>query len=512
MTMTSTTGRPAPVDIEAGLIHVRRPADDTHLADLPLHRPADVAASGARLRAAQPEWERIGVRGRVRWLSRYRRWIVDNTDRLIALGAEEGGRVRNEPMLETTLLIELIDHYTRTAADLLKPKRIRVRSPLVLGKKLTEYRHPHPLVGVIGAWNFPMLLTIGDALPALFAGAAVLIKPSEVTPLAVRELVRGWQRIGAPAVLEAAYGGGDIGAAVVDEADFVQFTGSVATGRRVLERAAATITPVSLELGGKDPCLVLADANLERAANCAVYGGFANNGQVCMGFERVYVEDSVYDRFVELVVAKVAALRSGADDHSDIGALTFAPQLDTVTAHVREALDSGARALTGGHPLDRPGSWYAPTVLVDVDHTMTIMREETFGPVLPIVRVADAQEAIRLANDTEFGLSATVFTGDIDKAEQVAEQLEVGAVNINDFLINMTCVQASQGGWKRSGIGSRGSDHGLLKFTRTKVVARSRIPVGDSEINWFPYTSGRRRAFRSAIRLVHGRGLSRFGR
>ncbi|WP_280260189.1 aldehyde dehydrogenase family protein [Nocardia abscessus] len=506
-----TTKQPARLDTEAGLIHVHRPADGTHITDLPLQQAVHVAECAARLRAAQPEWERIGVRGRIKWLARYRQWIVDNTDRLISIGAEEGGRVRNEPMLETTLMVELIDYYSRSAPKLLEPKRIRPRSPLVLGKKLTEYRHPHQLVGVIGAWNFPMLLTIGDALPALFAGAAVVLKPSEVTPLAVRELIRGWQHIGAPPVLEAVYGGGDIGVAVVDEADFVQFTGSVATGVRVLERAAATITPVSLELGGKDPCLVLAGANLERAANCAVYGGFSNNGQVCMGFERVYVEDSVYDRFVDLVVAKVRALRSGTDDNSDVGALTFAPQLDTVDTQVRDAVAKGARLLTGGHRIDRDGTWYAPTVLVEVDHSMEIMREETFGPVLPIMRVADAQEAIRLANDTEFGLSASVFAGDVQRAEQVAAQLEVGAVNINDFLINMTCVEAPQGGWKRSGIGSRGSDYGLLKFTRTKVVAHSRIPTGDSEINWFPYTPGRRKAFRGAIRLFHGRGFGRFG-
>ncbi|MFI1239876.1 aldehyde dehydrogenase family protein [Nocardia salmonicida] len=509
--MITSSNQPTGVNADAGLIHVHRPADGTHIADVALYSPADVAACANRLRAAQPEWERIGVAGRIEWLARYRQWIVDNTDRLIDIGAEEGGRVRNEPMLETTLLVELIDYYSRSAPKLLAARRIRPGSPLVLGKKLTVHRHPHHLVGVIGAWNFPMLLTIGDALPALFAGAAVMVKPSEVTPLAVRELLRGWGHIGAPPVFEAVNGGGDIGAAVVDEADFVQFTGSVATGKRVLERAAATITPVSLELGGKDPCLVLAGANLARAANCAVYGGFSNNGQVCMGFERVYVEDSVYDEFLELLVAGVRALRSGTDANSDVGALTFAPQLDIVDEQVRDAVQRGARVLTGGQRIDRAGTWYAPTVLADVDHSMTIMREETFGPVLPVMRVADAQEAIRLANDTEFGLSATVFAADNDEAEQIAAQLQVGAVNINDFLINMTCAEAPQGGWKQSGIGSRGSEYGLLKYTRTKVVAGSRIPTADREINWFPYTPIRRRVFRGAVRLFHGRGFGRFG-
>ncbi|NKY30573.1 aldehyde dehydrogenase family protein [Nocardia gamkensis] len=509
--MTATSEQPPRLDDTAGLIHVRRPSDGTHIADLLLHRPADIAETAIRLRAAQPEWERIGVESRIEWLQSYRQWIVDNTDRLIEIGADEGGRVRNEPMLETTLLVELIDYYSRAAPKLLRTRRIRPGSPLVLGKKLMLHRHPYQLVGVIGAWNFPMLLTIGDALPALFAGAAVMVKPSEVTPLAVRELLRGWEDICAPPVLEAAYGGAAVGGAVVDEADFVQFTGSVATGKRILERAAATITPVSLELGGKDPCLVLAGANLERAANCAVYGGFSNNGQVCMGFERVYVEDSVYDRFVDLVVSRVRALRCGIGDDSDVGALTFAPQLDIVDAQVRDAVARGARVLTGGHRVEGEGTWYAPTVLTDVDHSMAIMREETFGPVLPIMRVTGQEEAIRLANDTEFGLSATVFAEDKHQAEQIAARLEVGAVNIGDFLINMTCVDAPQGGWKRSGLGSRGGEYGLLKYTRTKVVANSRIPTGDREINWFPYTPARRRAFRGAVRLIHGRGLGRFG-
>ncbi|MRH93603.1 aldehyde dehydrogenase family protein [Nocardia sp. SYP-A9097] len=480
------------LDTEAGLIHVRRPAD-------------------GGLRDAQREWERIGVKARTKWLLRMRQWLLDNEHRLVEISRQEGGKVRNEPLLETILMVEVIDYYARVAPKLLSPKHVRGASPLVLGKRFTVDRSAFPLAGVIGAWNFPLLLTFGDAIPALFAGSAVLLKPSEVTPLAVRELVRGWHEIGAPPVVEVLLGGGETGAALVDAVDFVQFTGSVATGKKVAQRAAESVTPVSLELGGKDPCLVLAGANLERAANCAVYGGFANNGQVCMGFERVYVETSVYDEFVERVVAKVKSLRSGIDEHSDVGALTSAPQIDIVDAQVQDAIDKGAKALTGGYRMDRPGTWYAPTVLVDVDHSMTLMREETFGPVLPIVRVADAEEAIRLANDSEFGLSATVFAASTKEGERIAARLEVGAVNINDFLANMTCAEVPQGGWKNSGIGSRASEYGLLKFTRTKVVSSSWLPAMDSEPNWFPYTPTRWRIFRSAARFVHGRGLGRLG-
>ena len=498
------------IDTDQGLVRVFRPVDGSHLEDVPLHVAADVAKMAGSLRSAQRSWEAIGVQGRIEWLKKMRQWILDNDDRLIALSQEEGGKVANEPRLEITLLIEVIDYYTRVAPRLMRPKGVRGSSPLVLGKKFTVHRHPFPLVGVIGAWNFPMLLTLGDAIPALFAGSAVILKPSEVTPLAVIELVRGWKEaIGAPAVIEVAVGGAEVGEALVDAADFVQFTGSVATGKLVAQRAAQTITPVSLELGGKDACIVLEGANMARAVNCVVYGGFANNGQVCMGFERVYVEAPVYDEFVREVVKKVKRLRNGTDDKSDLGAFTSPPQIDIVDKQVRDAIDKGARVLTGGRRIERQGAWYQPTVMVDVDHSMNLMQDETFGPVLPIVKVANSDEAIRLANDSEFGLSATVFAASVHDAERIAAQLEVGAVNIGDFLTNMTCADVPQGGWKNSGIGSRAGEYGLLKFTRTKVVASNRLPAPDSDINWFPYTAKRSRIFRAATRLVHGRGLDR---
>lgn len=509
--MTPPT-HPSPViSDDAKVVHVYRPADGTHLCDVKLDAPEDVAARARQLRSAQPEWERLGVQGRTEWINRFRQWILDNTDRLLQICAEEGGRPINEPLLETTLLVEVIDYYSRVAPKLLAPHRLRPRSLLVTGKKLVVHRHPHPLVGVIGAWNFPLLLTVGDALPALFAGSAVVLKSSELTPIGVRALVQGWREIGAPPVLDVVDGDGAVGAAMVDAVDFIQFTGSVATGRLVARQAADRLIPVSLELGGKDSCVVLSGANLPRAARCAVYGGFANNGQVCMGFERVYVQDDIYDEFVSRVLEGVRRLRSGVDQNSDVGALTSPAQVGIVESHIADAVAKGARILTGGHRVDRDGNWFEPTVLVDVDHTMTVMRDETFGPVLPIMRVADEDEAIRLSNDTEFGLSASVFAATTEQAEHIAARLDVGAVNINDFLINMTSAEAPQGGWKQSGIGSRAGTYGLLKFTRTKVVAENRVGFSDNEINWFPYTPARRRIFRTAVQLVQRRGFDRIG-
>lgn len=496
-----------------GMIHVRRPADGTLMEDVEIDSPERVAAVAARLRAAQPEWEDLEVRGRTKYLEQMRDWTLDNTDRIADIMQAEAGKVRTEAVLELNWVADIINTYARKAPKLLADQHVHASNPLLLGKRFSIVRRPRQLVGVIGPWNFPVVLCFGDGLPALFAGAAVLLKPSEITPLSVREMVRGWREdVGAPLVLDAVYGAGEAGGALIDEVDYVQFTGSVATGQRVAERAAKTVTPVSLELGGKDPFLVLRDANVTRAANCAVVGGFGNNGQVCISTERVYVEAPIYDEFIAKVTANVKALRSGVDGPhigADVGAVTSPAQLGIIESHVEDARSKGARILTGGRRADKAGDWYEPTVLADVDHTMRIMREETFGPVLPIMKVADAEEAIRLANESEFGLSASVFAGSAKEGERIARRIDAGTVNVNDFGIATMCIDVPMGGWKRSGIGARGGDIGLLKFTRAKTISAPRIPTLDREAWWFPYTPFKQDLVQRALRLVHARGLAR---
>ena len=269
------------------------------------------------------------------------------------------------------------------------------------------------MVGIISPWNFPLILSLGDAIPALQAGAAVVIKPSEFTPLGLAEVVEAWKHeIGGPDVFDCVQGIGETGGALVDNVDFIQFTGSDRTGRKVMARAAETLTPVSLELGGKDPMIVLADADVDRAANAAAWGGMINSGQVCISVERIYVEEPVYDEFVAKLTAEVGSIRQGADDArnpKDVGAMTSPNQTAIVEDHVDDALATGARALTGGKRVHGPGDYFEPTVLVDVDHSMKVMRDETFGPVVGVMKVRDAEEALRLANDTRYGLSGSVF-------------------------------------------------------------------------------------------------------
>jgi len=353
-----------------------------------------------------------------------------------------------------------------------------------------------------------------DVIPALAAGAAVLLKPSEVTPLSAVEFVRGWAEIGAPPVLALATGYGETGAAVIASADYLQFTGSTATGRKVAIQCAQRLIPYSLELGGKDPALVLADADLERAVNGIVWGGLFNSGQVCVSVERVYVEAPVYDEFLEKLTNDVRELRQGQDRHGynfDIGAMATSTQRDIVTRHVDEALAKGARALTGGKPTGT-GTFFEPTVLADVDHSMSCMTEETFGPTLPVVKVADEAEAIRLANDSTYGLSATVWTGDRERGERVARQLDVGAVNINDAGANVFSLALPMGGWKHSGVGTRfGGASGMLKYCRQQAITVPRIPTQSRELHWYPVSRRRIKLALGVMRAAAARGVRRFG-
>jgi acyl-CoA reductase-like NAD-dependent aldehyde dehydrogenase len=323
-----------------------------------------------------------------------------------------------------------------------------------------------------------------DALGALAAGCAVLLKPSERTPLTAELILRGWQDSGAPEVLALAQGAREVSEAIIDNSDFIHFTGSSRTGAKVMERAARRLTPVSLELGGKDPMIVLDDADVELAAQAAVWGGMFNAGQMCVSVERVYVLDAVYDQFVAAVVAAIEKLKVGAGEGHHIGSLIDQSQVDVTDRHVREALASGARALTGGARTD--GNFYPPTVLVDVDHSMSCMKEETFGPTLPIMKVSSVAEAVRLANDSPYGLSASVFSRDVERARDVALQLDAGAVNINDVVANLMCLTAPMGGWKESGIGARfGGADGMRKYCRqeTVVLPRTRFGAGGNYYN-----------------------------
>nr|WP_306363906.1 aldehyde dehydrogenase family protein [Nocardia sp. CC227C] len=491
---------------------VRNPATGELAGMVPIHSADEVAAKVRELRLFQPEWEAIGPEGRKEWLLKLQDWLVDNTDHLADVLQSETGKARIDSLIDPAFAVDLTGYYARRAAKFLADEHPSPHSPLARVKTLTTVFRPYPVVGVITPWNFPLAMPAIDVIPALAAGAAVLLKPSEVTPLSALELARGWEAIGAPPVFAIVTGAGETGKAVVDNVDYVQFTGSTGTGRKIAAACTERMIPFSLELGGKDPAIVLADADLDRAAHGIAFGGLFNAGQVCISVERVYVEAPVYDEFLAKLTAAVKEVRQGVDGREpkyDMGALANESQAQIVQRHVQQAVDAGARVLTGGKRTG-VGTLFEPTVLADVDHSMTCMTEETFGPTLPVMKVSDEAEAVRLANDSIYGLSASVWSGDKARAERVARQLDAGAVNINDVFSNMFSFALPMGGWGLSGVGARwGGPNGVRKYCRQQAITKPLLPTQTKELLWFPYSPTKLAIAMSAMRAAGSRGMRR---
>jgi acyl-CoA reductase-like NAD-dependent aldehyde dehydrogenase len=493
-----------------GQIEVENPATGEIVGTVPDLGAGELRAMAARGRDAQPAWEALGFDGRARVLRRAQKWLLDNQDRVVETIVSETGKTHEDAQLaEIGYVANAFGFWAKRAPGYLADEKVSTANPFVLGRKLVVRYAPLGLVGVIGPWNYPLSNSFGDCIPALAAGNAVILKPSEVTPLTSLVMEEGMRACGLPdCVFQVATGRGETGAALVDEADMVMFTGSTATGKKVMERASHTLTPVSLELGGKDPMIVLADADVERAANAAVYYSMQNGGQTCISVERVYVEAPVYDDFVKRVSEKVRALRQGVPagpGSVDVGAVTFPKQLEIVSRHVEAARAAGATVVTGGHASTSPGRFYEPTVLVGVDHTMEAMTEETFGPTLPIMRVADAEEALRLANDSPYGLAASVWTKDLARGEALARRVESGVVCVNDAQVHYLALELPMGGWKASGLGSRHGAGGIRKYTRQQSLLITRFgPKRD--VHMFPYRARTTGLLGRLVKLVYGRG------
>jgi acyl-CoA reductase-like NAD-dependent aldehyde dehydrogenase len=494
----------------AATIAVENPATGETIGHVPDLSDAEVAALAKRARIAQPGWEALGFDGRAEVFREMRRWFVENRQRVVQTIVAETGKTREDAQTaELFLILDSLSFWAKRAPKYLADERVRSSSPFTLGKKMYVRYRPYGLVGVIGPWNYPLSNSFGDCIPALMAGNSVILKPSEVTPLTSLLVEEGFRAAGAPDdVFLVATGRGDTGAALVDESDMIMFTGSTKTGKKVMSRAADTLTPVSLELGGKDPMIVLRDADIERAANAAVYNGYSNGGQICISVERVYVEEPVYDEFVSKVIDKTLALRQGQPGGYgtvDVGAVTFPPQAEIVEQHVADAVAKGAHVRTGGKLTSGPGRFFEPTVLTDVDHTMEIMTEETFGPTLPIMKVRDAEEALRLANDTRYGLNSSVWTKDIAKGEALADRVNAGATCVNDANVNYAANELPFGGWNESGIGVRHGPQGIRKYCKTHSVLVTRV-APKKDIHMFPYSARTTKALERVMVLMYGRG------
>jgi succinate-semialdehyde dehydrogenase / glutarate-semialdehyde dehydrogenase len=499
------------VDIDSPkIIEVYSPATLEKIGEVAVNTPSEVGAAAARARQAFRVWSSLDIKQRSEIMLAARDSFVSRREELIELICAENGKPRLEALVEITYVCDIITFYAKQARRFLSPQRVTPH--LLRNKKVTVHYQPRGVIGMITPWNFPLILTIGEAIPALMSGNAVIIKPSEWTPLIAQRGARmihdAFAAHGLPAeILQIVNGYGETGGILVDEADMIAFTGSVRTGQAVAARAARRLIPVSLELGGKDPMIVLRDADLERAANAAVWGAFTNSGQVCISVERVYVEDAVADEFTRRVVGKTRALRQGADSigderRFDVGAMTFPKQIEVVEEQIADARARGAQVLIGGRRNQNlAGRYFEPTVIVNVDHSMKIMTDETFGPVLPIMRVRDEAEALRLANDSNYGLNASVFTHDRARGERLAEKIEAGMTCVNDVLAGFGVTDAPSGGLKTSGIGKRHGPEGIRRFCHQQAIVSDRFGM-KREPFWFPYSAKTERLLARALGIM----------
>jgi acyl-CoA reductase-like NAD-dependent aldehyde dehydrogenase len=461
-----------------------------------------VTAAVERARAAFATWSRLPFAARAAHLRRVRKHMLDNVDEIVDTIAASTHKLPTEAMVtEVLTTCELMEWYAKHGADALRPRRIP--AGLLLAHKRAEKRYePLGVIGVISPWNYPFTLTMSPVVTALYAGNTVVVKPSEITPDVGVLAARLFAEVGEhPDLVQAVVGGGEVGEALVRSGvEKVVFTGSVATGKRVMKAAADNLTPVLLELGGKDPFVVDADADVERAARAAVWGAFSNAGQTCMAVERTYVVDDVYDRFVDRVVELAGAVRPGRD----IGTMTHEGQVAIVEEHVADAEQRGAKVVVGGKR--EPGSLaFPPTVLLDVDHSMKVMRDETFGPLLPIMRVRDRAEGVRLANDSPYGLNASVWAKDKASIEEMVSGIQSGNVCVNDCIVSFAIPGLPYGGVKDSGMGRTHGVEGLWEMSSIKAVAIDRLGL-KREPQWFPLPRPLGRLARGLLRLRYGRG------
>ena len=481
------------------------PATGKEIGRVALRTPAEVREAVARGRAAQPAWASQSFRQRAKIILNVRELILQQIDEISSLISLETGKPIAEAIsMEIVPALDLMHYFARNTAGLLEPRPIDIGQYGLMGRSSRIIYKPVGVVGIISPWNFPWATPLGEVVMALMAGNAVVLKPSELTPFTALKIGELFTQSGLPeGVLQIVTGDGSTGAALVDAGvDKIMFTGSVATGKRVAEAAARHLIPVVLELGGKDPMIVFEDANLKNAARAAVWGAFTNAGQACSSVERCYVHESIATEFIELVLNETRALKQG-NSHSegvDVGAMSNERQLRIVQDHVAEAKARGAEILTGGgRPNDNAGWFHEPTVVTNVDHSMKLMRDETFGPVLPIMTFRSDEEAVQLANDSVYGLTASVWTGNIARGQRAAVKIEAGTVMVNEVVYTHAIAQTPWGGVKQSGYGRTHGRMGLLELVTPQHIHVNRVPwVAD--VWWFKYSKEATDLFRGLAR------------
>ena len=473
----------------------------------------DTVASAVKIaRNAYEYWKEVPGTERSKLLRAIRSQLLRNMDEIVDTMIEETGKVATEAVVsEVVVSCEVLSYYASHAASILKTRS--VYPGLLINKRGYKRYEPLGVIGVISPWNYPLVLALGPVATALAAGNAVILKPSEYTPktgILIGSLIA---KAGAPeGLVQVITGHGPTGEALVRSGvDKIAFTGSVRSGKAVMRAASDSLTPVVLELGGKDPFIVCKDANLDRAARACVWGAFTNCGQTCMATERVYVVKEVYDEFVDKVISLTAKLHQGTAPSDDVGAVIHKGQLDIIDNHLADAIERGAKVVCGGGHVDvggRPSM--EPTVLLEVDHSMAVMREETFGPLLPIMKVENEDEALRLANDSQYGLNASIFAKDRRVIDKLVAGLRSGNVCVNDVMISYGIPSLPFGGIGDSGFGRSHGPEGLREMAHLKSVAEDRFGFS-REPSWLPVPSWLAKAVKIGLDLLYRPGHDRTG-
>jgi acyl-CoA reductase-like NAD-dependent aldehyde dehydrogenase len=490
--------------LDGAIIKFTNPASGEDFGSVPMATPAQVSQTVAEMKAAQKVWGRRSVPERIRTLRKLQAVIVDAMDEISSVVGQDTGKNRQDVLIEIFTTLDKLNVNLKHAQTWLRTER--VPRGFLFFQRLYSVPRPFGCVAVISPWNYPFVLSMPPVLAALLAGNTVVLKPSEVSPATGVLIEKLFQRVPelAPFV-RVLHGDASVGAALIqNHPDFIFLTGSTETGKAIMKAASENLIPLVCELGGKDAMIILEDADLDAAARWGVWGSFFNAGQVCMSIERVYVVESVYERFLEKIVAETRKFSLGysqsLDSPYNCGPLTDPKQLQVVQVHLEDALEKGARLLLGGR---HEGLFFEPTLLTDIDHSMLVMQEETFGPILPVVKVKDEGEAVRLTNDSSYGLGAYIWTSDLKRARRLAGEIQTGSVVVNDAMVQFGAPMLPYGGIKASGFGRIHGKAGLLIFTQAFAYVEG-YPPRPYDVATIVRSPGKYKLVAAMIALIFG--------